>query len=242
MPSSHPASGPDSDARLDALLAARPLAPAPDFVARTLVRVRAENTVALALRQGDEAELDRMLAASTVVPAADFVSRTLERIRTEESLAAAARAGDDSAIEAMLDHWLADQPLDPNAEPAQLAIQTRRAAAREEREITLPVKAPWRRLVDFPVWARSVGSLAAAAAVAFMVFFGVHAPKALVQEQMAFQDAQESVLDDAASNETDNVAGAMDSDDLGTINQDVDPAAGAVLDPYFVESLNVGMS
>jgi hypothetical protein len=240
MPSSNPVSGPDADARLDALLASRPLAPAQDFVARTLVRVHAENTVVMALRQGDESALDRMLAAPTVVPAADFVTRTIERIRTEESLAAAARTGDDSAVDALLDHWLADQPLDPNAEPAQLAIQTRHAAAREEREIATPAQAPWRRLLDFPVWARSMGSLAAAAAVAFMVFFGTGAPTAI---PVALGPASgDNVLDETLGGDSDNYAGEVELDDLDVINQEMDPAAGAVLDPYFVESLNAGMS
>jgi uncharacterized protein (DUF1684 family) len=49
------------DARLDALLMGRPIVPAPDFVSRTLERVRAEADLVNLARAGDDGAMDALL-------------------------------------------------------------------------------------------------------------------------------------------------------------------------------------
>jgi len=122
-----------------------------------------------------EHRLDAWLASRPIVPAHDFVVRTIARIHAEESLMAAARAGDDNALDTLLDSWLAEQPIEPSAEPGQVAISTRRGA-RQDQKPARQTEAPWRRTIAFPVWARSFGALAAAAAVMLMVFMGGRGP------------------------------------------------------------------
>jgi hypothetical protein len=125
---------------------------------------------------GYEERLDALLAARPIVPAPDFVSRTLERVRAEADLVSMARAGDEKAIDALLDHWLADQPLEAEVEAGKMARRARRPDAPREVQ---PTPAPWRRrLFVFPAWVQSVGALAAAAGVAFMAFFNEGTPAA----------------------------------------------------------------
>ncbi len=52
---------PDSEERLDAWLSSRPLTPAPDFVARTLARIRAEVALVASAKAGDDAAIDTLL-------------------------------------------------------------------------------------------------------------------------------------------------------------------------------------
>jgi hypothetical protein len=81
-----PASGFAPDERLDALLAARPIVPAPDFVERTLERVLAESNLVSLARAGDDQALDALLdnwlsdqpvaPATAAAQAADRARRT----------------------------------------------------------------------------------------------------------------------------------------------------------------------
>jgi hypothetical protein len=105
-----------------------------------------------------------------LTPAPDFVFRTLARIRAETELFAAAQAGDESAVDSLLDRWLGESPLEPDFEPAELATQTRRTAAREEQEESRPSESRRRWVVPFPAWARSAVALAAAASVALLAY------------------------------------------------------------------------
>ena len=52
---------PDSEERLESWLASQPLTPAPDFVSRTLARIRAEQQIITAAKAGDESALDSLL-------------------------------------------------------------------------------------------------------------------------------------------------------------------------------------
>jgi hypothetical protein len=140
-----------------------------------------------------ETRLDALLAAQPVKPPTDFVARTMARIRAEADLTACARAGDEAAIDELLDRWLGEQPLEPEFEPAQLAIHTRREATREEDEENRPIEAPWRRLIAFPAWARAASTLAAAAAVALVAYFGTYEKSSHVSSgSIARQPAEES--------------------------------------------------
>ncbi len=56
-----PAFGNAADERLDALFARQPIVPAPDFVQRTLERVRAQADLVSLARTGDEAAIDALL-------------------------------------------------------------------------------------------------------------------------------------------------------------------------------------
>jgi hypothetical protein len=114
-----------------------------------------------------EARLEAWLTARPILPSPDFVERTLERVRAEGSLASAAWAGDDAALDSLLDHWLADQPLEPSFEPELLASRTRGTRTEREREEA----APGKRWLVFPAWLHSVGALAAAAAIVLLGFF-----------------------------------------------------------------------
>ncbi len=61
MKPSHQPSGSDSEERLEAWLASQPLTPSPDFVARTLARIRAEATLVSFAKAGDEAAIDALI-------------------------------------------------------------------------------------------------------------------------------------------------------------------------------------
>ncbi len=52
---------PDAEDRLEAWLSNQPITPAPDFVARTLARIRAEASLVALARAGDDAALETML-------------------------------------------------------------------------------------------------------------------------------------------------------------------------------------
>ncbi len=52
---------PDAEDRLEAWLSNQPLTPAPDFVARTLARIRAESSLVALARAGDDAALEKVL-------------------------------------------------------------------------------------------------------------------------------------------------------------------------------------
>lgn len=54
-------SAPDFEERMDSWLSTQPLTPAPDFVARTMARIRAEASLVTAARAGDDAALDALL-------------------------------------------------------------------------------------------------------------------------------------------------------------------------------------
>jgi len=127
-----------------------------------------------AFGSASDERLDALLAMRPIVPAPDFVQRTLERVRAQADLVSLARMGDEQAIDALLDNWLSDQPVNPQLEPAQAAIRTRREAMPVEVQ---PTPAPWRRrLRVIPAWMQSVSALAAAAAVAFLAFFNEDLP------------------------------------------------------------------
>ena len=149
-----------------------------------------------------EERLEAWLSHQPLTPAPDFVARTLARIRAESTLVASAKAGDDAALESLLDRWLGEQPLDPNFEPSQLATQTRRTAADEEREESRPEESSWRRVVPFPAWARSTIALAAAAAVVILAYFGTVGPTASIvtpsssSDRATAQNLEESSLPD----------------------------------------------
>ncbi|HVU39133.1 MAG TPA: hypothetical protein VHC95_12435 [Opitutales bacterium] len=51
----------DFEERLEGWLASQPVTPAPDFVARTLARIRAEASLVTAARAGDDAALDTLI-------------------------------------------------------------------------------------------------------------------------------------------------------------------------------------
>ncbi|HTB62294.1 MAG TPA: hypothetical protein VK737_01790 [Opitutales bacterium] len=58
-PINHP--HPDAEERFEAWLSSQPLTPAPDFVSRTLARIRAESNMIALAKTGDEAAIDAML-------------------------------------------------------------------------------------------------------------------------------------------------------------------------------------
>jgi hypothetical protein len=58
-PTNH--SHPDAEERFEAWLTSQPLTPAPDFVSRTLARIRADSSLMAAAKAGDEAAIDAML-------------------------------------------------------------------------------------------------------------------------------------------------------------------------------------
>ena len=58
-PTNH--SHPDSEERFEAWLSSQPLTPAPDFVFRTLARIRAETELFAAAQAGDESAVDSLL-------------------------------------------------------------------------------------------------------------------------------------------------------------------------------------
>jgi hypothetical protein len=62
----------DPEERFEAWLSSQPLTPAPDFVARTLARIRAEAALVVSAKAGDEAAidalLDRWLGEQTIEP------------------------------------------------------------------------------------------------------------------------------------------------------------------------------
>jgi len=72
MKSSFPSPASNSEERLEAWLASQPLTPAPDFVVRTLARIRAEEALVVSAKAGDQtaidALLDRWLGEQTLEP------------------------------------------------------------------------------------------------------------------------------------------------------------------------------
>ena len=68
----------DEDSRLDALFAKQALRAKPDFVDRTLDRIRKSSDT-----EAIDASLDTLLASQAISPSSDFSDRTLARIRTE---------------------------------------------------------------------------------------------------------------------------------------------------------------
>ncbi len=150
----------DDDDFLSSDFAARPeelgLAPMPDFVERTLARVRSER--ARTLREAariDDAELPRdLLAAYQVpVPSADFVARTLATVRD-----ARVQEPDDAELERILAQHRA--PL-ASADFVERTL----AALREDRP---QVSAPM-RLVPRRETGRRRRLIAVAAAAAVLV-------------------------------------------------------------------------
>jgi hypothetical protein len=118
-----------------------------------------------------EERLEAWLASQPLTPSPDFVARTLARVRAETTLVSSAQAGDEAAIDILIDRWLSEQSVEPGYEPTQLATQTRRTAEYEEEQESLPQKPSKRRVVMFPVWARSAVALAAAACVVLLAYF-----------------------------------------------------------------------
>ena len=82
---------PDAEDRLEAWLASRPITPAPDFVARTLARIRAEKSLMAKAQAGDDAALetvlDRWLGEQPLEPDFDpahLATQTLHSVDEEE--------------------------------------------------------------------------------------------------------------------------------------------------------------
>ncbi|GHB96849.1 hypothetical protein [Cerasicoccus arenae] len=69
---------------LDQLLASQPVTPAPDFAARTLARLMAEETAQKGGGEAFDAELDELLAMQPIAPSGQLADRVLAELNAKE--------------------------------------------------------------------------------------------------------------------------------------------------------------
>ncbi len=137
--------------------------------------------------------LDKRLASQPVTPKADFTERTLMRIREEVDA--------PMDTDAQLESWLEAQPVSPSVDFTQHTLEAIRQSAPEQSD---------RRLLGMPVWALTLGGMAAALAIGALAFQALF-QHAYDQGAVVVSTLPDGVVGQSADSSTDPVSNIDDT-------------------------------